>query len=248
MSSPKRSILTWLLCGAGVLLCIGLAVVTFPLKAAVAACGCGGAGCGCGQPDAYVTYMRNFLPQNVSTAHWTESRTTYRRVNGQLRSSADAIEGWYRAAGSAFRHDYPANWAVSIGNVSWVYWKRDKSYSSERANPTFELEQFFRPDNCVCTAFYTAKDLSGSRDFDGEYHGARCHVLELDYRAKGNIGPKQILVYYDPSTRLQIARVAQEWDAATNEIRHIEVREFQFNIGLSDSLFTFTPPAGSHPR
>jgi hypothetical protein len=121
--------------------------------------------------------------------------------------------------------------------------------------PLAELEDFFRPDSVGCSSNYGPMDLMTIRETTGTYRGAPCAIIEMRFKAKAvNVscstvtGPCRVYVYLAPGTRRVIARVKDEWDMQERGVLLRGIREYEYNVTLSDSLFIFTPPPGSTMR
>ena len=104
-------------------------------------------------------------------------------------------------------------------------------------------------------------DLTGSNvKKKGAYHGVPCSIEAYNFtRSTPNLIHAQAQIYRDNTTRREIAQVIdiQEWFRADNRRdgtgkkdlqKTSSVREFEYNVPVSDGLFTFTPPPGTKSR
>ena len=194
-------------------------------------------------------WQASFIPPGITSVYWTQTTTSY-LVDHPDHPSIEHRDGCYKAP-DHFRRTISTDKRlieldIQNGNQYLMYRATPNTYYIHRESPFWQMTNIFCPTD-VHEAAFLLSDLTGSMSTRGEYNGVPCIVEEYDFTRAPSLIQAKVLLYRAQDSHLEIARVTNLLEEEQNgkQREYNMTREFEYNVPISDDLFTFTPPPGA---
>lgn len=133
-----------------------------------------------------------------------------------------------------FRIELPSQTVVSDGEYIWVYSKKNKQVTKNRADKSKDL---FRPNDYL---FNFRKNYNYNLEGEKKIAGKNCHKMVYTSKTEGEFFTR-ITVFFD---RVTLLAQRIEYQDLNDNYTTLSFSQIKPDVEIPDSRFVFNPPAG----